>query len=141
MTMWARKFSLEELDAIGAQSASGHYGIRYTAIDEHSLEATLPLSADTKGVDGTLHPGALSILAETIGSVGANLCIDTQRFVCVGQVLNVNHTAPITVGAVRAKATALTIRPESQIWDVEMKDSSDVVVGVARLTMAVLTRP
>jgi len=138
MTVWTRQFTLADLDAIGEHSASENCGIRYTAIGENWIEATMPLDARTRDAAGALHPGALGILAETIGSVAASLCIDSAHRMCVGQILHINYLAPVMAGPVRAKASAIAIREDSHVWDIDMTDSRGSRVGAARLTMAVL---
>jgi len=139
MSPWTRKFNLEDLDAIGEGTASQYFGIRYTAIGEDWIAATIPLDARTRNADGALHPGALGILAETIGSVAASLCIASHR-ICVGQILHINHPTPVTRGPVHATASLVTILDDSHVWNVEMKDSTGAVVGAARLAMAILDR-
>lgn len=100
----------------------------------------MPLDARTRDAGGTLHPGALAILAETIGSMGASLCIDTSTRTCVGQILHINHPSPVDKGPVHAKASAVFILEDRHLWDIEIKDPSGGVVCVARLAMAILDR-
>jgi 1,4-dihydroxy-2-naphthoyl-CoA hydrolase len=140
MSLWNHELTLTELNAIGAGTTSENCGIHYTQIGDDWIEATIPLDARTRSADGTMHPGALGILAETIGSVAASLCIDSSRQICVGQILHINHPIVVTAGPVRARATAIAILGQSHVWDVEMKDPSGTIVGAARLTMAVLDR-
>jgi 1,4-dihydroxy-2-naphthoyl-CoA hydrolase len=131
MTIWTRTFTVVDLDAIGLQTASQHCGIRYTGI---------ALDSRTRNADGTLHPGALGVLAETVGSVAASLCIDTLRRICVGQTLQINHPVPIAQGPIRATASAVAILDDSHVWDIVMRDPADGTVCVAHLTMAILDR-
>jgi uncharacterized protein (TIGR00369 family) len=140
MSPWTRKFSLEDLDAIGEGTASENFGICFTAIGEDWIAATIPLDARTRNSDGTLHPGALGILAETIGSVAASLCIDTSRRICVGQILHVNHPVLLTTGPVYATASLITILNDSHVWNIEINDPTGAVVGAARLAVAILDR-
>jgi 1,4-dihydroxy-2-naphthoyl-CoA hydrolase len=138
---WTRAFTLDDLERIGQGTASQHCGIRFVAIDEEWLEADIPLDSRTMNTDGVIHPGALAILAETIGSVAASLCIDTSRRICVGQILHINHPAPIASGPIRAKASAAAVLPDSHVWNIEMKDPKGATVCVATLTMNILDRP
>jgi len=137
---WARKSSIDELDLIGQGTASEYCGIRYIGIGDEWLEATMPLDSRTLGANGALHPGALGIFAETIGSVAASLCIDTTRQICVGQILHINHPVLITSGPIRARASAVSILPDSHVWNVEIKNPIGATVCVARLTMAIIDR-
>jgi 1,4-dihydroxy-2-naphthoyl-CoA hydrolase len=138
---WTQSFTLDDLERIGHGTAAQHCGVRFVAMGEDWLEATIPLDSRTMGSDGVLHPGALGILAETIGSVAASLCIDTSRRICVGQVLHVNHPVPVTNGPIRAKTTAVAVLADSHVWNIEMTDPTGATVCVARLTMAILDRP
>jgi 1,4-dihydroxy-2-naphthoyl-CoA hydrolase len=138
--LWNHSISLAELDAIGAGTTSENSGIHYTAIGDDWIEASMALDTRTRDPDGAMHPGALGILAETIGSVAASLCIDTSRQICVGQILHINHPIIVTAGPVRARATAIAILSQSHIWDVDIKNPSGAIVCAARLTMAILDR-
>jgi len=140
MPLWTRQFTLADLNAIGEKTASEYFGIQYTAIGDNWIEATMPLGARSRNGEGTLHPGALGILAETIGSVAASLCIDLSRQVCLGQILHVNHPGPIHSAPLLARASPVSILPETHVWNVEIKDPSGAIVCVARLTMVVLER-
>ncbi|MGO9930845.1 MAG: hotdog fold thioesterase [Steroidobacteraceae bacterium] len=140
MPLWTRQFTLADLNAIGEHTASENFGIRYTTIGDDWIEAIIPLDERTRHANGTLHPGALGILAETIGSVAASLCIDMSRQICLGQVIHINHPEPIDSGPVLARASPVAILPETHVWNVEIKDPNDTTVCVARLTMAVLER-
>jgi 1,4-dihydroxy-2-naphthoyl-CoA hydrolase len=134
------QFTLRDLDAIGKNSASENFGIRYTSFGDDWIEATIPLDERTRNANGALHAGALGILAETMGSAVASLCIDTSRQICLGQILNINHPVSITSGPILARASPVSILPETHVWNVEMKDPNGATVSVARLTMVVLER-
>ena len=140
MMHWNKTIAAEDLQSLSRQTAAEHCGIEFTQIGDGWVEATIPLDARTRDIEGTLHPGALDILAETIGSIAASLCIDNSRRICVGQILHVNHPAPVSMGPIRAKASAVSIHEDSHLWDVEMRDPSGTLVCAAHLTMAILDR-
>jgi 1,4-dihydroxy-2-naphthoyl-CoA hydrolase len=87
---------------------------------------------------GVLHGGASVALAETVGSTAANMCVDTTREVCVGQEINANHLRPISQGEVTATARPLHRGSRSQVWQIEIRDESERLVCVSRITMAVV---
>jgi len=140
MPLWTRPVSLATLDAIGANSASEFFGICYTAFGNDWIEATIPLDERTRNANGSLHPGALGMLAETIGSVAASLCIDTSRQVGLGQILHINHPVSITSGPILARASPVLILPDSHVWNISMKDLNGANESVARLTVVILER-
>jgi 1,4-dihydroxy-2-naphthoyl-CoA hydrolase len=137
MAGWTRFFTLEELDDDNRDSAAGLLGIRFTGAGENWLEVEMPVDERTTGSEGVLHLGALGVLAETVGSVAANLCVQSSRR-CVGQAINVAHLLPVSVGPIRAKAVAVAILERSHVWSIEVTDASRVTVAVASLIVAVL---
>lgn len=140
MPLWTRPFTIALLDAIGVNSASQYFGIRYTAFGEDWLEATMPLDERTRNANGALHPGALGILAETIGSVAASLCIDTSRQMALGQILHINHPVSFASGPILARTSPVLILPDSHVWNVSMKDANGADQSAARLTVVILER-
>ena len=83
-----------ELDAINSMSKGcmvEHLGIKFTEIGDNYLIATMPVDHRTKQPMGLLHGGASVALAETMGSVGANVTIDLNKQYCVGLEINPNH--------------------------------------------------
>jgi 1,4-dihydroxy-2-naphthoyl-CoA hydrolase len=138
--LWNRTVTVADLNLANLDTAAENSGIEFVSIGDDWLEATMPLDSRTKGLDGTFHPGALGILAETIGSVAASLCIDAASQICLGQLLHVNHPSPVASGPIRAKVSAVAILADSHLWDIEVKDSKDTTVCVARLTMSIINR-
>ena len=140
MAIWIKPFTLDDLDTHDRNSAAAHLGIRFTGFGDDWLEATVPLDARTMAPEGGLHPGALTILAETVGSVAANLCIDASARRCLGQTISLNHPEPVTSGPVRARACPVVMLEHSQTWEIEMRDALGCRVCVSSLTVAVLER-
>ena len=87
---------------------------------------------------GVLHGGASVALAETVGSTAANLCVDPERELCLGQEINANHLRPVYAGEVTATARPLHRGNRSQVWQIEIRDERERLVCVSRLTMAVV---
>ena len=138
MSIWVTPLTLDELNERERLTAAGRCGIRFTAIGADWLEATAPLDPRTAAPDGSLHVGALAILAETVGSIATNLCLDPSVHSAVGQVLDVTHPWPVIAGPVRARAHPLALDASSHVWSIDMRDSTDSWVSNARLTMALI---
>ena len=138
MAIWITPRTLDELNAFERWTAAGGCGIRFTAIGDDWLEATVPLDPRTAAADGTLHAGSLAIVAETVGSIAANLCIDIATHACLGQALDVDHPEPVSAGPVRARATVIALGERTHVWNVDMRDAAGRRVAVARLTMAIV---
>jgi 1,4-dihydroxy-2-naphthoyl-CoA hydrolase len=141
MSMWHTVPSLEKLQELTLNTLSEHLGIRYTEVGPDYLRATMPVNQHTQQPAGVLHGGASVALAESLGSVGANLCIDRKTHVCVGQEINANHLRPVSSGLVTATARPYHLGTRSQVWHIEIRDEKDKLICVSRLTMAVIPRP
>jgi 1,4-dihydroxy-2-naphthoyl-CoA hydrolase len=140
MSIWKTIVTLEQLQEKTLNTLAAHLGICYTEIGADYLRATMPVDARTHQPAGILHGGASVALAESLGSVGANLCVDMKTQVCVGQEINANHLRPVASGLVVATARPYHVGSRSQVWHVEISDEHGRLVCVSRLTMAVIAR-
>ncbi|OAN11557.1 esterase [Photobacterium jeanii] len=137
MAIWHKKIDLDALNKSSENTLVEHLGIRYTQFDDNSLSATMPVDKRTHQPFGMLHGGASVVLAETLGSVAANLCVDEGRY-CVGLDINANHIRPMRTGFVTGTTTPLHIGMTTQVWQIELKDERDRLVCTSRITMAVM---
>ncbi len=140
MSIWFKPFSVEDLNAYQQQTLVSHLGIRYTEVGEDFLAASMPVDARTKQPAGILHGGASVALAETVGSTGANLVVDRDKYLCVGLDINANHVRAMRDGTVTGTARALHLGSTTQVWEIKISDEKQRLVCVSRITMAVLDR-
>ena len=140
MSIWRVSQTPEELNARGSRGMPGFLGIRFTEVGPDYLCASMPVTERTHQPYGLLHGGASVTLAETVGSVGSMLCVDAERFMCVGQEINANHLRSLSAGTVIATARPLHLGGRSHVWQIEIRDESERLVCVSRLTMAVVAR-
>ena len=140
MAIWRIEPTPEMLQERARNTLAEYLGIRFTEIGSDYLRATLPVNSHTHQPMGILHGGASVALAETIGSVAANLCVDLEKYVCVGQEINANHLRPASSGLVTGTARPFHIGGRSHVWGIEIRDQQDKLVCVSRLTMAVVER-
>jgi 1,4-dihydroxy-2-naphthoyl-CoA hydrolase len=115
-----------------------HLGIEFTEWGEDFLRGTMPVEPRTRQPMGFLHGGASVVLAETLGSVAANACVDTERFRCMGQEINANHLRPVADGLVFGTARPHHIGARSHVWGIEIRDADEKLVCISRLTIAVI---
>ncbi len=141
MSIWVSPLTLAEITELSCRTASGHLGVTFTGIGADWLEGSLPLDERTRGSDGAVHHGALAVLAETLGSVAATMCVDVSRQLCLGQILHLQHAGPVERGPLTARARPLWIRQQNQLWEIEARDGTGARVCVAQLTLAVVDRP
>jgi 1,4-dihydroxy-2-naphthoyl-CoA hydrolase len=140
MSIWRATPNPEQLTEQGRHSMPGFLGIRFTEVGDDFLRATMPVNARTHQPFGLLHGGASMTLAETVGSIASMLCIDAQQYLCVGQEINANHLRGVSSGTVTATARPFHLGGRSHVWHIEIRDESERLVCVSRLTMAIVER-
>ncbi len=140
MSIWRTPTSVEQLTEHSRNTLAETIGIRVTEIGPDFLRATMPVSPRTHQPMGVLHGGASVALAETVGSLAANLCVDGTQYACMGQEINANHVRPVSAGLVTATARPYHIGKRSQVWSIEIRDEQQKLVCISRLTMAVIDR-
>ena len=139
MAIWRVSSTPEILNERARNSLPGFLGITVTEIGADYLRATMPVVPRTHQPFGVLHGGASVALAETVGSLAAMLCVE-PRFMCLGQEINANHLRSVSSGTVTATARPYHIGARSHVWGIEIRDASERLVCVSRLTLAVVER-
>ena len=140
MTIWVNSSSLEDLNSSSAGTLIEYLGIKFTEINADSIRGTMPVDARTKQPYGLLHGGASVALAETLGSMGASMCVDGKEFQCVGQEINANHVRAARNGLVTGTARAVHLGGRTHVWAIEIVDTAQKLVCISRITMAVIKR-
>ena len=140
MSIWKKSTDLARLNAISKDTIIALLGIEYTKIGDNFIEAVMPVDTRTHQPYGLLHGGASVVLAETLGSVAANLVVAEDK-VCVGLEVNANHVRSIKKGNVTGTATAVHIGYSTQIWQIEICNERQQLVCTSRLTVAVIDKP
>ena len=136
--IWFRDYQLDELKKLCLGNMVAHLGIELSEIGDDCLVGTMPVDYRTTQPAGLLHGGASVALAESLGSIAANLCVDPDRWVCVGQEINASHLRPVRRGQVIGTARPLYLGRSSQVWDISVVDERQRRVCVVRLTVAVV---
>jgi 1,4-dihydroxy-2-naphthoyl-CoA hydrolase len=140
MSIWKTQPTLEQLDSMHAGTMTARLGIRFTALGEDFVRATMPVDERTRQPYGVLHGGASVVLAETLGSTGATLCLDAERYQCVGQEINANHVRAARSGLVTGTARPVHLGGRSQVWTIDIVGEDGKLVCTSRLTVAVIRR-
>ena len=140
MTIWIGQPSLERVNDLGDNTMAEHLGILFTEIGDDYLKATMPVDERTTQPLSLLHGGAAVALAETVASVGANLCLDGSRQVALGMEINANHVRGASSGHVTATGRPVHLGRQSQVWTIEINDEKEQLICTARITASVLDR-
>lgn len=136
--IFRRPRTAEELTAHGQNTAVSHLGICITEVGEDFLRGTMPVDQRTKQPYGLLHGGSSAMLAETLASVAANMCVEKEGQQAVGLELNCNHVRAVTQGLVTGTARPVHIGRKTQVWDIRIEDERGKLCCVSRLTLAVI---
>lgn len=140
MMMWKSLQSIEELNSGGAGTLIEHLGIEFTEISDDFIRGAMPVDGRTRQPYGLLHGGASLALAETLGSMGATMCVDAKEYQCVGQEINANHVRAARTGRVTGTARPVHLGARSQVWTIDIVDDAGKLVCTSRLTVAIIRR-
>lgn len=139
--IWFQENSIEFASRMIPNTMAGFMGIEITEVGDDYLRGSMPISQKVVQPMGLVHGGANVALAETVGSIAANLVLDRSKKVAVGQEINANHVRGISKGVVHCIAKPAYIGRTSQVWDIRIHDDRDRLSCISRLTMAVIDRP
>ncbi len=140
MAIWKQSIDLDRINTWNKNTLVEYLGMQVTEIGEDHVRGTMPVDARTKQPFGLLHGGASVALAESLGSLAANLVLDVDKEMAVGLDINANHVRAVTSGIVTGTARALHLGRSTQVWEIRIEDEDANLVCISRLTMAVVPR-
>ncbi len=140
MSLWKQEVSIERLNSWNRNTLVETLGMQITDVGDDYVRGTMPVDARTHQPFGLLHGGASVALAETLGSLAGNLCLDAEKELAVGLDINANHVRAVTSGLVTGTARALHVGRATQVWEIRIEDERQKLVCIARLTLAVVPR-
>jgi len=140
MSIWRSLQTLENLNGNREGTLIGTLGIVFTEIGDDFVRGTMPVDARTVQPYGLLHGGASVALAETLGSMGAAMCVDAAEYQVVGQEINANHVRAARSGLVTGTARAVHLGGRTHVWSIEIVNDAQKLVCISRITMAVIKR-
>lgn len=138
MSLWRTEPDVERLNAAQKNTIGELLDIRFESFDEQSLTASMVVDSRTHQPFGLLHGGASVVLAESLGSMASFLCIDTQKFYCVGIEVNANHLRGVRRGRVTGVVRPVHIGRSTHVWDIRLHDEDGKPSCISRLTVAVV---
>lgn len=140
MSIWFQDISLETLNKGSENCMVSHCGIKLTKIDDKSLEGIMPVDTRTKQPFGILHGGANCVLAETLGSIAANLTCNPETHHAVGLSITTNHIKAVRNGYVKGVAIANHLGRTTQVWEIKTFNESNQLTSLTSLTMAIVRK-
>ncbi len=113
-------------------------GITIDEVGDDFLRGSMPVDHRTRQSMGILHGGASVVLAETLGSLAANFCVDLSKHVAVGMQINANHLRPAKHGRVLGTARPIHLGRKTQVWNIEIENEEGQLICVSTLSVAVV---
>jgi 1,4-dihydroxy-2-naphthoyl-CoA hydrolase len=139
MSIWFRDYQLKDVLSSHKEADLIHaLGIEFIELGPDFIRGRMPVDARTRQPYGILHGGASVALAETLGSFGASLTVDPAKQYAVGLEVNANHLRAKKAGHVIGTARPLHRGRSTQVWEIKIRDETQRLVCVARLTLAIL---
>ncbi len=139
MSIWKiHDVTLSDLQRNSKNTIVEHLGIEFIAVGDDYVQAKMPVDKRTHQPMGLLHGGAHVVLAETLGSVAANLCLETTKEYALGLDINSNHLKAISNGYVIGTAKPIHLGSKTQVWEIKIENEKGQLLNISRLTMMVL---
>ena len=139
--IWKKNMTLPQLNETSRDNLAEHLGIEFVELGKDYLKARMPVDNRTRQPEGRLHGGASVALAETVGSISAWMCVDSETKTVVGLEINANHIRSISGGFVTAESRPLHLGKTTQIWEIKILNEENKLVCVSRLTVANIDSP
>lgn len=136
--MWFRNYTLAEISAYNDRNMLRHVGLELLEIGPDYLVGRMPVDERTKQTFGLFHGGASVVLAESIGSIAANMVVNPETHYAVGLEVNCNHLQSAREGWVTGIARPIRIGKTTQVWEIRMSGDDGQLTAISRLTMAVV---
>lgn len=140
MSIWLRPIDITTLNNSSIKTLTSHLGIEITSFGENYLEGTMPVDERTIQPYKLLHGGASCVLAESLGSIAANFCIDTNDFMAVGQHIEATHLKSATKGNVKGRAHPIHLGKSSQVWRIEIFNNEGIMICDSKIIMAIVRK-
>lgn len=138
--IWHKKVKAQDVEAMSKNTLMQTMKITIDKVEDDCLIGSMPVDKTTRQPFGILHGGANCVLAETLGSYGANLTLDPEQFHAVGLSITTNHLKAVRNGRVRGEARPTHLGKTTQLWNIKTFNERNELTSETQLTMMVLKR-
>jgi|SRR5690554_1100139 len=114
--------------------------IEFTDVGDGYLVARMPVTPRVHQPDGVLHGGASVALAESVGSAGAFVFLNTNDVVVRRIEIAANHVKSIREGYVYAHATIVHKGRTTQLWQIKIQNEANELISLIKLTTLTLSK-
>ncbi len=125
-------------DAHPQVELAARMGIEILELTPERSVATMPVIGNRQ-ISGVVHGGAYCVLAETLGSLAANLHAGPDS-IAFGIDINATHTRSVAEGRVTAVCTAVHLGRTLTVHEIAITDEQGRRASTARITNAIRPR-
>lgn len=137
--IWKHTPSIEQMNEFSKNTLGENLGMLFTEVGDDYIKATMPVDQRTKQPFGLLHGGASVALAETLGSVASQYCIEKPgEYYGVGLEINANHLRSASSGLVTGIVKPIRIGNSVHVWNIEISDEKGRMVCISRITVSII---
>ena len=133
MAIWFADYTKFDLNQ-GYVGLDKHLEIEFLELGENYLRAKMPVNENTKQPMGLLHGGASCVLAESVASYAAFLCIDPKIKTVVGLNLYASHLKSAKAGYVFATARPKHLGKSTSVWEIEIVNEEEELITLVEFT-------
>lgn len=132
--------TLNYLNSLSKNTLMETLEIKFVAIGDDYLSATMPVNSRVFQPMGILHGGATVALAESVGSTASHLFIDNDKFMVKGIEIAANHLKSKTEGIITATAKIIHKGKTTHLWEIKVVDEDDNLISLCKLTNIILEK-
>lgn len=138
MMIWFKEYNVSDWNSDRIKTIHNSLGIEITEIGTNFIVGRMPIDERTFQPMQILHGGASVVLAESLGSIAAAMCVDPSKYYAVGQTITASHIRPGIKGWATGKATPIHLGSRSQIWKIDITNDMHKLLCSVQLTMAIV---
>lgn len=131
--------AIAQLGGRGLGALAESMGIRLVELTAERAVATMPVDGNTQPL-GVVHGGAYVVLAETLGSMAANVSVYPEK-VAVGIEVNASHSRSAKAGIVTGTCRAISLGKSLTVHEIAITDEEGRRLSTVRITNFIMERP
>ena len=128
----------EELNNLCINTMIEHLGIEFTELTNGHVVARMPIDERTIQPMKRLHGGAIMTLAESVGSAGSLVLVDSSRYIVLGVEISGSHVGSTSEDYVLAEGNIVHQGVSSHVWEIHVRDKNNTLISVCRLTNRII---
>lgn len=140
MSVWFQDPNLDQLNRMCEKTMVSHCDIKLTKVTENELHGSMVVSQNIKQPFGIVHGGANCVLAETLGSIAANLTCDPATHHGVGLTITTNHLKAVRNGLITGVASPVHTGKKIQVWKIDTFNEMNQLTSQTNLTLSIIEK-